>query len=84
MSMSLSISLSKPMSMAMPLTKPAIPTDKETEEMFNPNISDYVRGFGMDEIQDEQDYEEWVQAGKPECVPVACPRGMRAAMRAAA
>jgi hypothetical protein len=41
--------------------------------MFNPNISDYVRGFGMDEIQDEQDYEEWVQAGKPECVPVACP-----------
>jgi hypothetical protein len=52
--------------------------------MFNPNISDYVRGFGMDEIQDEQDYEEWVQAGKPECVPVACPRGMRAAMRATA
>ena len=52
--------------------------------MYNPNISDYVRGFGMDEIQDEQDYEEWVQAGKPECVPVACPRGMRAAMRAAA
>jgi len=61
-----------------------VATDKETEEMFNPNISDYVRGFGMDEIQDEQDYEEWVQAGKPECVPVACPRGMRAAMRAAA
>ena len=52
--------------------------------MFSPNISDYVRGFGMDEIQDEREYEEWAQAGKPARVPVECPRGMRRAARGAA
>ena len=63
-----------------------IPTDKETEEMFNPNISDDVRGFGMDVIQDEKDYEEWAQAGKPGqpgTLRIGCPRGMRAAARSA-
>ena len=41
------------------------------------HISDYVRGFSMDDIENEREYEEWAQAGKPETVePVACPRGV--------
>ena len=41
--------------------------DKETDEMLKPHISDYVRGFSMDDIENEREYEEWAQAGKPEC-----------------
>ena len=45
--------------------------------MLKPHISDYVRGFSMDDIENEREYEEWAQAGKPETVePVACPRGV--------
>ena len=48
--------------------------------MLVPNISDSVRGFTLDEVELEREYEEWVQAGKPETVrPVACPRGVRQA-----
>ena len=45
--------------------------------MLKPHISDYVRGFSMDDIENEREYEEWAQAGKPETVePVACPQGV--------
>lgn len=49
------------------------------------HISDYVRGFSMDEIEHERDYKEWEQSDKPECVnPTKCPRGMRRSARAVA
>jgi len=61
-----------------PIHAPYTPyADKEAKELLKPNISDYVRGFDRDDLENEREYEEWAEAGKPETVePVACPQGV--------